>query len=49
VALEANAALERKTEELRQQREWFEVTLSSIGDAADRTCARERAVTRRRA
>jgi PAS domain S-box-containing protein len=26
-------ALERKTEELRQQREWFKVTLSSIGDA----------------
>jgi PAS domain S-box-containing protein len=25
--------LERKTEELQQQREWFEVTLSSIGDA----------------
>jgi PAS domain S-box-containing protein len=29
----ANEALERKSEELRQQREWFEVTLSSIGDA----------------
>jgi PAS domain S-box-containing protein len=28
----ANEALERKSEELRQQREWFEVTLSSIGD-----------------
>lgn len=26
-------ALERKTEELQHQREWFEVTLSSIGDA----------------
>jgi PAS domain S-box-containing protein len=31
--LAANEALERKTEELQQQREWFEVTLSSIGDA----------------
>ena len=31
--LAAKEALERKTEELRQQREWFEVTLSSIGDA----------------
>jgi PAS domain S-box-containing protein len=31
--LEANAELERKSEELQQQREWFEVTLSSIGDA----------------
>jgi PAS domain S-box-containing protein len=30
--LAANEALERKTEELKQQREWFEVTLSSIGD-----------------
>jgi PAS domain S-box-containing protein len=29
----AHEALERKTEELRQQREWFEVTLASIGDA----------------
>jgi PAS domain S-box-containing protein len=29
----ANEALERRTEELRQQREWFEVTLNSIGDA----------------
>jgi PAS domain S-box-containing protein len=26
-------ALQRKSEELQQQREWFEVTLSSIGDA----------------
>ena len=31
--LAAKEALERKTEELQQQREWFEVTLSSIGDA----------------
>jgi PAS domain S-box-containing protein len=31
--LEAKAALERRTEELEQQREWFEVTLASIGDA----------------
>lgn len=31
--LVAKEALERKTEELQQQREWFEVTLSSIGDA----------------
>jgi PAS domain S-box-containing protein len=29
---EAREALERKTEELAQQREWFRVTLSSIGD-----------------
>src|SRR3982074_2902623 len=28
-----NEALARKSEELKQQREWFEVTLSSIGDA----------------
>jgi PAS domain S-box-containing protein len=31
--LAAKEALERKTEELEQQREWFQVTLSSIGDA----------------
>ncbi len=31
--LEAKVALERRTEELEQQREWFEVTLASIGDA----------------
>ena len=31
--LAAKEALERTTEELRQQREWFEVTLSSIADA----------------
>jgi PAS domain S-box-containing protein len=31
--LTAKETLERKTEELQQQREWFEVTLSSIGDA----------------
>jgi two-component system CheB/CheR fusion protein len=31
--LTAKEALERKTEELQQQREWFEVTLASIGDA----------------
>ena len=31
--LAAHAALELKSEELRQQREWFEVTLDSIGDA----------------
>jgi len=30
---EAKEALERKNEELQQQREWFQVTLSSIGDA----------------
>jgi PAS domain S-box-containing protein len=29
----ANEALELKSAELRQQREWFEVTLNSIGDA----------------
>jgi PAS domain S-box-containing protein len=31
--LAAKEALERKTDELTQQREWFQVTLSSIGDA----------------
>jgi len=31
--LSAKEALEQKTEELQQQREWFEVTLASIGDA----------------
>jgi PAS domain S-box-containing protein len=31
--LAAKEALERKTEELQQQREWFQVTLASIGDA----------------
>jgi PAS domain S-box-containing protein len=31
--LAVNEALKSKSEELRQQREWFEVTLSSIGDA----------------
>jgi PAS domain S-box-containing protein len=31
--LEAKDALERRTEELEQQREWFEVTLRSIADA----------------
>ena len=31
--LAAKQALERKNEELQQQREWFEVTLASIGDA----------------
>jgi PAS domain S-box-containing protein len=29
----ANAALEKRTDELQQQRQWFEVTLASIGDA----------------
>jgi PAS domain S-box-containing protein len=29
----AKVALERRTAELQQQREWFEVTLASIGDA----------------
>jgi PAS domain S-box-containing protein len=29
----ANEALERKTRELQQQRQWYEVTLASIGDA----------------
>ncbi|MBC8025043.1 MAG: PAS domain-containing protein, partial [Steroidobacteraceae bacterium] len=29
----AKDALERRTAELQQQREWFEVTLASIGDA----------------
>jgi PAS domain S-box-containing protein len=31
--LQAKDALEHKTEELTQEREWFKVTLSSIGDA----------------
>jgi PAS domain S-box-containing protein len=31
--LAAKEALERRTRELEQQREWFQVTLSSIGDA----------------
>ena len=31
--LGAKEALERKTQELQQQREWFAVTLASIGDA----------------
>jgi PAS domain S-box-containing protein len=31
--LEAKEALECKTQELEEQREWFQVTLSSIGDA----------------
>jgi len=31
--IQAKEALERKAEELAQQREWFQVTLSSIGDA----------------
>jgi PAS domain S-box-containing protein len=31
--LEAKEALQRRTEELEQQREWFGVTLASIGDA----------------
>ena len=31
--LEAKEELERKTQALAEQREWFEVTLSSIGDA----------------
>ena len=31
--VEANEALERKTQELLQQRTWHEVTLASIGDA----------------
>ena len=35
----ANEALERKTRELQQQRQWYEVTLSSIGDAVITTDA----------
>jgi PAS domain S-box-containing protein len=31
--LAANEALEQKTQELQEQREWFQVSLSSIGDA----------------
>lgn len=40
--LDARAALEQKSQELQQQREWFEVTLSSIGDAVITTDTRER-------
>ena len=40
----AKLTLEKRTEELRQQREWFEVTLASIGDAVITTDV-ERAVT----
>jgi PAS domain S-box-containing protein len=42
--LGANSALEKRTEELQQQREWFEVTLASIGDAVITTDV-ERKVT----
>ncbi len=35
----ARAALERNNQELQQQREWFQVTLSSIGDAVVTTDA----------
>jgi PAS domain S-box-containing protein len=38
--LEAHEALERRTEELQQQREWFQVTLSSLGDAVITTNVR---------
>jgi PAS domain S-box-containing protein len=37
--LAANDALERKTRELQEQRQWYEVTLSSIGDAVITTDA----------
>jgi PAS domain S-box-containing protein len=40
--LEAKEALQRRTEELEQQREWFEVTLASIGDAVITTDVRGR-------
>jgi PAS domain S-box-containing protein len=40
--LAANEALGRKSEELRQQREWFAVTLSSIGDAVITTDTQSR-------
>jgi PAS domain S-box-containing protein len=36
---DAKAALEQKNQELLQQREWFQVTLSSIGDAVITTNA----------
>jgi PAS domain S-box-containing protein len=42
--LAAKLALEKRTEELSQQREWFEVTLASIGDAVITTDV-ERRVT----
>jgi PAS domain-containing protein len=38
----ANDALVSKTEELQQQREWFEVTLASIGDGVITTDAEGR-------
>ena len=37
---DAKEALESKNQELEQQREWFQVTLSSIGDAVITTDAR---------
>lgn len=40
--LAAKEALEGRTHELQQQREWFEVTLSSIGDAVIATDAQGR-------
>ncbi len=40
--LAANDALERKTRELQEQRQWYEVTLSSIGDAVITTDAEGR-------
>src|SRR5271157_2402957 len=36
---QAKEALETKNQELQQQREWFQVTLSSIGDAVITTDA----------
>ena len=40
--LEAKEALQRRTAELEQQRQWFEVTLASIGDAVIATDVRGR-------
>jgi PAS domain S-box-containing protein len=43
--LAAKEALERKTEELEEQREWFEVTLNSIGDAVITTDVSRRVIS----
>ena len=40
--VQAKEALEQRTKELAQQREWFQVTLSSIGDAVITTDNEER-------
>ena len=42
--LETKEALEGRTEELSAQREWFEVTLASIGDAVITTDTKGRVI-----